>query len=247
MDEEEILRLTQQTYGNNTSSDENMQGEWWNEGLTDPDVIPWVNTPSDESWMDYNYSQPASSGIDLSKIWQGIKGLGSGAMDFLGKNPGKVGIMGALAALGALSKAKPSGGGTTKRYVGPAQQLTRTVAQGKYGPIAQYAAQGGIMHAYASGGQVKPFPMQDGGFVMTEKAMEGADKVAGGIKNLLPEAQPIRGPGDGTSDSIPAYIQGRNGLTPARVSNGESYIPPGRNTREMYALMKYLEGMGRRA
>ena len=175
----------------------------------------------------------------LSRTLKGIK-------DYVGKNPGQVGLMALLAALGAANKAPPSGGGVAKRYVGPSKPLARTIVQSKYGPVAQFAAQGGIMHAYASGGQVRPFPMQDGGFVMTKKAVDGAGG-QGGLRSILPEAQPIQGPGHGTSDSIPAYIQGQNGKTPARVSNGESYVPPGRNTREMYALMKYLEGMGRRA
>jgi hypothetical protein len=246
-----------------------MWDEWWNEDLTDSDIIPWVNTSSDESWMDYdlpqadysnegrNYPTPEStqgiggspvnattelglgSGLNLASL---LKGGGKALLDYVKANPGKVGLMGVLAALGALAKASPSGGGVGKRYVGPSQPLTRTITQGKYGPIAQYAAQGGIMHAYAHGGQVKPFPMQDGGFVMTEKAMEGAEKmVPGGIYALLPETKPIVGPGTGKSDSIPAYIQGRNTVTPARVSNGEGYVPPGRSTKQLYALMKSLE------
>lgn len=164
--------------------------------------------------------------------------------DYISNNQGKVGLMAALAALGALSKAPPSGGGVGKKYTGPAQQLTRTITQGKYGPIAQYAAQGGIMHAYAHGGQVKPVAMEDGGFVMTKRAVDGAGGPQG-IQALLPGARPIRGPGTGTSDSIPAYIQGRNGLTPARVSNGEAYVPrraqPPGGTRELYAMMRQLE------
>lgn len=256
MDEEEILRLTQQTYGDNTSSTpdyyvEDPYGYSGGTGNATPYIPPYyvedpyghtggteVTTPPGGSLV------PGSSGVDLSKIWESIKGLGSGALDFLGKNKGQVGIMAALAALGALSKAPPSGGGTTKRYVGPAQQLTRTITQGKYGPIAQYAAQGGIMHAYAHGGQVKPVAMEDGGFVMTKKAVDGAGGPQG-IQALLPGARPIRGPGTGTSDSIPAYIQGRNGLTPARVSNGEAYVPrraqPPGGTRELYAMMRQLE------
>ena len=212
------------------------------------DISDPANYPrSDENPAGYDpnasYNQPYSGGFDLGRL---LRNLGSRAVDYVSNNPGQVGLMAALAALGAANKAPPSGGGTTKRYVGPAQQLTRTVEQGRYGPIAKYAAQGGIMHAYANGGQVRPFPMQDGGFVMTKKAVDGAGG-QGGLRSILPEAQPIRGPGHGTSDSIPAYIQGPNGKTPAKVSNGESYVPPGRNTREMYALMKYLEGMGRSA
>lgn len=182
---------------------------------------------------------PSGKGVNFADL---LKQGGGALLDYVKANPGKVGLMGVLAALGALAKASPSGGGTTKAYQGPSAPLTRTVTQGRYGPIAQYAAQGGIMHAYAHGGQVKPFPMQDGGFVMTEDAMKGAEKtVPGGIYALLPETEPIIGPGTGKSDSIPAYIRGRNNVTPARVSNGEGYVPPGRNTKQLYALMKSLE------
>ena len=96
------------------------------------------------------------------------------------------------------------------------------------------------MQAYAQGGAVRPVPMQDGGFVMTKRAVDGAGGPQG-IRSLVPEARMIRGPGNGTSDSIPAYIQGPNGRTPAKVSNGEAYVPPGRDTRGLYALMKSLE------
>ena len=96
------------------------------------------------------------------------------------------------------------------------------------------------MQAYAQGGAVRPFPMQDGGFVLTERAVRGAGGMDG-VQEMLPETVPIHGPGDGTSDSIPAYIQGKHGRTPAAVSNGEAYIPPGRDTKGLYALMKHLE------
>jgi hypothetical protein len=36
-------------------------------------------------------------------------------------------------------------------------------------------------------------------------------------------AHPIRGAGDGMSDSIKTTIEGRQ---PARIANGEAYIPP---------------------
>jgi len=56
----------------------------------------------------------------------------------------------------------------------------------------------------------------------------------------------IRGPGTGTSDSIPATIQGRNGVTPAKVSNGEAYVPrravqEAGGPKRMYGLMSALE------
>lgn len=89
----------------------------------------------------------------------------------------------------------------------------------------------------AQGGPVR---MEDGAFVMTKRAVDGAGGPRG-IQQLVPGARMIKGPGHGTSDSIPAYIQGRNGRTPARLSNGEAYVPPGRDTDKLYALMKSLE------
>ena len=173
----------------------------------------------------------------LSRLRSLFKGAGTKAADFATSGQGIMAILAALAA--ARSRAKPSGGGTPMAYAGPTP-VTRTMTQGKYGPIARYAAQGGIMQAYAQGGAVKPFPMQDGGFVMTKRAIDGAGGMDG-MRQMVPEMVPIRGPGHGTSDSIPAYIQGRNGRTPAAVSNGEGYIPPGRDTRGLYALMKAME------
>ena len=194
-----------------------------------------------------SYNQPLPS-VSAKEFLDLIKKGGSQALDYLKNNPGKVGLMAALTALGAMDKRPAYGGGTTKRYTGPAQQLTRTITQGKYGPIAKFAAQGGTMHAYANGGKVAPVPMQDGGFVMTKRAVDGAGGPQG-IQSLVPQARMIRGPGTGTSDSIPAYIQGPNGQTPARVSNGEAYVPPqgdnpterAQKTRQLYALMKSLE------
>jgi hypothetical protein len=90
---------------------------------------------------------------------------------------------------------------------------------------------------FAHGGAVQ---MEDGGFVMTKRAVDGAGGPQG-IQQLVPGARMIRGPGHGTSDSIPAVINGRNGQTPARLSNGEAYVPPGRNTKGLYALMHQLE------
>jgi len=144
--------------------------------------------------------------------------------------------------LGSRDKAPATGGGVAYAYKEPAQQLTRDVVQSKYGPVAQFAAQGGIMQAYAGGG---PVAMEDGGFVMTKKAVDGAGGPQG-IQSLLPGARPIRGPGTGTSDSIPAYIQGRNGATPARVSNGEAYVPrrtvqQAGGSRQLYNLMNMLQ------
>jgi hypothetical protein len=166
-------------------------------------------------------------------------------LDTLGKlvtsDLGKTGLAGLAAYLAAKERLPQRGGGTAQAYQGPAP-LQRMMVQGKYGPLAQYAAQGGLMHAYAHGGHVN---MEDGGFVLTKRAVDGAGGPRG-LAALVPGAQPIRGPGTGTSDSIPATIHGAKGQTPARVSNGEAYVP--RETvqrmggaRQMYNLMNNLQ------
>lgn len=191
--------------------------------ISGPDPLDLENLPA------------KSSGWE--KFFGGLKNIGGKALDFA-QTP--QGIMAILAALMAQrDRPRASGGGTALAYGGP-KQMQRTMVQGKYGPIAQYAAQGGIMHAYAQGGAVNPFPMQDGGFVMTKRAVDGAGGMQG-MRQRIPEAVPIRGPGHGTSDSIPAFIQGPSGTTPAKVSNGEMYVPPGRNTKGLYALMRAME------
>jgi len=78
-------------------------------------------------------------------------------------------------------------------------------------------------NSFARGGVPK---LEDGGFVVpadvtfylgnhnTEKGQQRLAQMYGG--------QPIKGPGTGLSDSIPTSIEGRE---PARIANGEVYIP----------------------
>ena len=178
----------------------------------------------------------------LSKLFgsgTGSSGILGGIGSLLSSKAG-IGVLAAI--LSAMDRQKPTGGGTAQAYAGPSRVPTRTITQGKYGPIAQYAAQGGLMQAYAGGGKVQ---MEDGGFVMTKKAVDGAGGPAG-IQQLLPTARMLRGPGTGTSDDIPAVINSAKGQTPARVSNGEAYIPKDLVQRlggaqRMYALMRNLQ------
>jgi hypothetical protein len=105
-----------------------------------------------------------------------------------------------------------------------------------------YMREGGEVRAYAQGGPVR---MEDGGFVLTERAVKGAGGPRG-LAAALPQARMIRGPGTGTSDSIPATISGPRGQTPARVSNGEAYVPrhavqAAGGPKRMYGLMSALE------
>jgi hypothetical protein len=230
---------------------------------TDP-VVPFPvtggNLETDYTVTDRGLIQDSSGNLGKFSGGQWVPYQGGDIASFLGKDTGTAfklpswlknlgskaatpqGIMSLLAALAAYKdRARPSGGGTAMAYAGP-KPVTRTMVQGKYGPIAQYAAQGGLMQAYAQGGHVK---MEDGGFVMTKRAVDGAGGPRG-LAALVPQARMIRGPGTGTSDSIPASIQGRSGVTPAKVSNGEAYVPrravqQAGGPQAMYALMNKLQ------
>ena len=191
----------------------------------------------DSSW------RPGGGTDFIGALLSALSGAGKEIGRGLTTPRGMVGLLGILAG---LANKQPSRGGGAPINISP-KQITRTIVPGKYGPIAQYAANGGLMQAYAQGGvvtgtQQRPMQMEDGGFVMTKKAVDGAGGPQG-IAQLLPAAKLIRGPGTGTSDDIPATIEGN---TPARVSNGEMYVPRAQVNRAggapaLYALMNKLQ------
>jgi hypothetical protein len=89
--------------------------------------------------------------------------------------------------------------------------------------------------------------LESGGFVLTKKAIDGLGKGSNEKGQRVASAGlgavPIRGKGTGTSDSIKTSIDGR---MPARVSNGEAYVPKdkvkrGGGAKKFYALMKKAE------
>ena len=84
----------------------------------------------------------------------------------------------------------------------------------------QAMADGGM--AYAAGGELK-----EGGFVIPADVVShlGNGSTDAGLDVLAKKlgARPIKGKGDGMSDSIPTTIEGRQ---PARVADGEAYVPP---------------------
>lgn len=177
----------------------------------------------------------------LRSLLDRLKGTGKRAANFATSDRGLLSLLGALAAY--KDREKPSGGGVGRAYAG-FKPMQRQVVRGKYGPLVQYAAQGGIMHAYANGGKVQ---MEDGGFVMTKRAVDGAGGPQG-IAQLVPGARMIGGPPDptGKRDLTPAVINGPSGQTPARVSQGEAYIPKqavqsNGGAPAMYALMNRLQ------
>jgi hypothetical protein len=215
--------------------------------------LPSVSNDDVAAAMGYDIGAPSSyflpssgsgsgSGSNnfLDTLSKSIASMGSGLMS----PRGLFGLAGLLA--GYLDRDKQGRGGV-RLNLSPSK-VKKQVVQGRYGPVSmtEYAADGGLMHAYATGGVLtgtkqNPLPMEDGGFVLTAKAVENG--TPHGIRQLLPEAQMIRGPGTGTSDHIPATIAGN---TPARVSNGEMYVPKAQvdaagGAQALYALMRQLE------
>jgi hypothetical protein len=99
------------------------------------------------------------------------------------------------------------------------------------------AAQGGLI-GLAKGG------MASGGFVVPADVVSalGNGSTDAGLRllnSMLGKAAPIKGKGDGLSDSIPTNIDGKQ---PARVADGEAYIDPKTvkrmgGAKKLYAMM----------
>lgn len=203
----------------------------------------YLTSPGDYSTYGAG-SDPWTPGVSSNSfagtIGRSLAALGQG----LTSPRGLAGLLGML--LGGLQDRQKASGGI-KLNLSPSK-VTRKTSQGRYGPttVHEFAANGGLMQAYASGGTVtgtnqNPLPMEHGGFVLTADAVRNGTPQ--GIRQLLPQAQLIRGPGTGTSDNIPATIAGN---TPARVSNGEMYVPKAQvdragGARALYALMHQLQ------
>jgi hypothetical protein len=105
------------------------------------------------------------------------------------------------------------------------------------------------MESFARGGEVH---IDDGGFIMSarESAEIGKGSFPAAVEAVAPLGGiPLIGPGDGTSDSIPARIGGKQ---EARVASGEIYFPydavksigggdHNKGTKKLYALMRKAE------
>ena len=184
----------------------------------------------------------------LSSAAGGIKGGASDLAKMLFTTPRGIGTL--LAMIYGARNARPDMGGGVALNLSPAK-VTRTVVPAKYGPVmkTEYAADGGLMQAYAMGGVVtgtprRPMQMEDGGFVMTKAAVDGAGGPQG-LAQSVPGSQLIVGPGDGSGkdDRVHAKI---GNTTPARVSAGEMYVPKAAvdragGAKTLYALMNQLQ------
>jgi len=105
---------------------------------------------------------------------------------------------------------------------------------------------------FAEGGAVN---MESGGFVVPADVVSalGSGSTDAGLAQLVKlGAEPIKGPGDGQSDDIPAAI---DGVPRARVANGEAYMPPevvarvggGSHTAGAKRLYQMLDNVRRQA
>lgn len=165
--------------------------------------------------------------------------------------------IGALGALGGFEQpqfgiAAPQQERSTARLSGPWQEEIDPTAMGSTGRLIYTGNR--FRGSYAKGGSTHSVPqLEDGGFVLTKKAVDGIGKgdnekgqrrAAAGLGAI-----PIKGPGTGTSDSIPTSIDGKR---PALVSNGEAYVPKREvqkrgGAKKFYALMKAAERKAARA
>jgi hypothetical protein len=210
----------------------------------------------------------ALSGAGMAGTGAGITApagasLGSGAApSFLDKslawakaNPMQAGALG-LGAVGAMGGFdQPQSG-----FAAPQEERSNVQLSGRWKPDYEETESG--MHtpghiyfpgdryrgSFAEGGSTHSVPMlEDGGFVLTKKAVDGLGGQQAAKAGL--GAIPIKGPGTGTSDSIPTSI---DGVRPALVSNGEAYIPKREVKRQggakkFYALMRAAERNAARA
>jgi hypothetical protein len=101
-------------------------------------------------------------------------------------------------------------------------------------PTFTRMAEGGIA-SFARGGAVG---LNSGDFIVPADvvAMAGGGSTDAGMAALSRAigAEPIKGPGDGLSDDIPAHIDGQQ---PALVANGEMVVRQPKNIKKLYTML----------
>jgi hypothetical protein len=182
---------------------------------------------------------------------QALSTAGSALKDSYG---GKLGAtaagIGALGALGGFDQPEMAGlppeERSRARLSGPIQRPYDPTAPGGYyftdrGVLTpNYSAANGGIVALKEGGAPE---LKDGGFVLPADVVShlGNGDTDSGLRYAARRlgATPIKGDGDGMSDSIPTSIEGRHR---ARVAAGEAYIPPENvkrvgGAKKLYAMM----------
>jgi hypothetical protein len=188
-----------------------------------------------------NTGAVASTPSGLSNI------LGNAITDPMGRTSGATqnGMGGKGGMMGMLGKlANQATTPTMQDYLSAAQRTYDPAASIRTGTMpgtveeAQFTNTNPQAISRAAGGGLK-----DGGFVVPADVVShlGNGSTDAGLTALQKRhgAKPIRGAGDGMSDSIATTI---NGKQPARVANGEAYIPPDQvkrsgGAKKFYAMM----------
>ena len=180
--------------------------------------------------------------------------LGNAITDPMGRTTGEtqngMGGKGGANSMGRifgkmLHNANPSAPLTMQDYINAAQRTYDPAASIRTGTMPGAIEQAQFTNvnpqqpvARAAGGGLK-----DGGFVVPADVVShlGNGSTDAGLTALQKRhgAQPIKGAGDGMSDSIKTTI---NGKQPARVADGEAYIPPEQvkrsgGAKKFYAMM----------
>lgn len=204
--------------------------------LPEPDIYRDYDYDIDNAGVPYKtkFSEPTSWLDKIIAAGKGalpdvLKSLLEKGGAFAKENPMLTGGLGG-AALMALLSSMGNKQQQAPQYVGlGASGPAPAAAPTQFVQLPSQAQSYQSMMGYADGGVVH---MRSGDFVFSKKAM---DKVGGieGLKKRGYPAKKIVGPGTGTSDSIPATIDGK---PVARVANGEALIPGG-------ASMKGLAGL----
>jgi hypothetical protein len=203
--------------------------------------------------MGSQYLGDVSAGVRQLGEPGGFSQLGTelmGPKAYGGKMGAAAAGIGALGALGALEQPQlgaiaPQQQASNYRAQRPIQRPYDPSAPGGY----YFTDRGILQPAYAAkGGEMHSVPeLEDGGFVLTKKAVDGLGKGSNERGQRAASAGlgaiPIKGPGTGTSDSIPTTIDGKR---PALLSNGEAYVPRDQvkrrgGAKKFYALMKQAE------
>jgi hypothetical protein len=210
--------------------------------------MPTMEQPDkDKDKYDPNKSLNLSGDTGLRLAGGGITSLygsqdGTQAQNTLNENYG-LGRLNDLSNANAIEQAKFNSNG----YAAPAQQpyggaqynpptmnqqAMQMNQQPQMGQVQQMGGFGGFnsmgpQNAFTPQPRFAKGGLADGGFVVPADVVShlGNGSTDAGLKHLHRSmgAKAIRGAGDGMSDSIKTTIEGRQ---PARIADGEAYIPP---------------------
>jgi hypothetical protein len=203
-------------------------------GAVDPIGINGSDRTGDSSNDNQPLSQQTIDFLDKEEDTLGARDARMGKINDFVTQIGKMSIVGAIARglFGGKSEAAPAAVADQAQAQGylAAQGLDSDsggftgadAGGGGFGPSAPGGmAQGGLLSLAAGG-------MSKGGFVVPADVVSalGNGSSDAGLRKLyalIGDVKPIKGKGDGLSDSIPTSIDGRQ---PARVADGEAYVNP---------------------